>query len=105
MLLSGSHFASRVSSSLLFAIGLPELVTYNLEDYESLAVSLASEPFAVGAVRSKLENNRITEPLFDTPRFVKDLEAVYIKMWEIYTAGEDPMRINVADIKGCQGTG
>jgi predicted O-linked N-acetylglucosamine transferase (SPINDLY family) len=42
--LQGSHFASRVSSSVLSAIGLPEVVTHSLEEYEALAVQLAHKP-------------------------------------------------------------
>ncbi len=91
--LQGSHFASRVSSSLLFAIGLPELVAYSLDDYESIAVSLALNPLTIGHVRRELEHNRFTKPLFDTSGFVKNLEAVYIKMWKIYTAGENTRQI------------
>ncbi len=91
--LQGSHFASRVSSSLLFAIGLPELVAYRLDDYESIAVNLALNPLTLGNVRRELEDNRFTKPLFDTSDFVKNLEAAYLKMWKIYTAGENPRQI------------
>src|SRR5262245_2431464 len=37
---TGSTFAGRVGTSLLHAIGLPELVTSSLEDYEAAAVRL-----------------------------------------------------------------
>jgi len=41
--LRGETFAARVSASVLEAGGLSELVTQNLEDYESLAYRLASD--------------------------------------------------------------
>ena len=40
----GTTFAGRVAASLLQAIGLPDLVTRSLDDYEALALRLAREP-------------------------------------------------------------
>jgi predicted O-linked N-acetylglucosamine transferase (SPINDLY family) len=40
----GQSFASRVAASLLHAIGLPELITESLDDYEALAIVLAGDP-------------------------------------------------------------
>ena len=67
--LRGRHFASRVSASCLHAIGLPELVTESLSDYEALAVKLAQDGGFLRATRQKLMNNRLSQPLFDTARF------------------------------------
>src|SRR5262245_40310087 len=71
----GSSFASRVGASLLQAAGLPELVTASLEAYEALAKELAGTPALLGSIRRKLEQNRLTCPLFDTDRFRRHLEA------------------------------
>ena len=95
--LKGNHFVSRMSSSSLSAIGLPELITTKLEDYESLAVSLALNPDKLNAICRKLAANRLTEPLFDTPRFVKNLETAFKKMWNIYAAGQRPRIIEVPE--------
>src|SRR3954462_7661301 len=40
----GETFAGRVAASLLQTIGLPELITTTLEDYERLAIELAERP-------------------------------------------------------------
>ncbi|MBL0716619.1 MAG: tetratricopeptide repeat protein, partial [Desulfosarcina sp.] len=80
--LIGNHFASRVSASLLTAVGLPELIADNLNDYEALAVQLAETPEKLEAIRAKLDRNRYTMPLFDTPRFVKNLEKGYAGVWD-----------------------
>lgn len=82
--LCGKHFASRVSSSLLTAIGLPELITKTPTQYEKLILSLAKNPKKLSAIRLKLSANRLTQPLFDTERFTKNLESAYVKMWEDY---------------------
>ena len=93
--LQGSHFASRVSSSVLTAIGLPELITHSLEEYEARAVQLARNPSEQQEIRERLAKNRLTAPLFDTPRFVRNLETAYKEMWKIFLSGESPRQINV----------
>lgn len=97
--LLGNHFASRVSASLLTAIGLPELVTRNLNEYQALAVRLASRPRELKAVKKKLAQNRTTMALFDTARFTRHLETAYRKMWQIYLQGEEPRQLEVSCVK------
>ncbi len=95
--LQGRHFASRVASSLLTAIGLNELITHDLDGYEDLAIGLARAPDELARISGKLAENRLKEPLFDTPRFARNLERAYRRMWEIYLAGGKPRRIEVID--------
>jgi protein O-GlcNAc transferase len=95
--LQGSHFASRVSSSALSAIGLPELITHSLEEYEARAVQLAHNPAELQELRQRLARNRLVAPLFDTPRFVRNLESAYKEMWKIFLAGETPGQIEVLE--------
>jgi protein O-GlcNAc transferase len=95
----GNHFASRVSASLLTAIGLPELITETLEEYEALAVKLGSNPNDLKAIRKKLSKHRQTKPLFDTPRFTRDLESVYKQFWKIFILGEKPRQIAVEELR------
>ncbi len=94
----GETFAGRVAASLLHAIGLPELVTQNLADYEALAGRLAGEPALLASIRSRLEQNRPTHPLFDAESTCRHIEAAYTTMWEIWRAGEPPRRFAVAPI-------
>jgi predicted O-linked N-acetylglucosamine transferase (SPINDLY family) len=95
--LQGTHFASRAASSLLTAIGLPELITHSLEEYERLALRLATQRSELQNIRQRLEKNRYTEPLFDTPRFVEDLEMLYQRIWENFRNGQPPKQISVGD--------
>jgi predicted O-linked N-acetylglucosamine transferase (SPINDLY family) len=74
---SGRSYAGRVGGSLLHAAGLPELVTEDLRDYEDTAVRLAQSPDQLAALRQRLNDNRGTAPLFDTPRFARNLEQLY----------------------------
>ena len=95
--LQGDHFASRMSSSILSAAELPELVTFTLNDYEILAVRLAKQPDCLGKIRKKLQSNRFRLPLFDTQQFVRYLETAFMKMVEIYYKGQLPKQIRVAN--------
>ncbi|QWE00197.1 tetratricopeptide repeat protein [Polynucleobacter sp. JS-Mosq-20-D10] len=94
--LMGESFASRVSASLLNAIALPELITTNQEEYESLAIDLAMNPNKLADIKNKLANNRLTTPLFDTSLFTKNIEAAYIKMMERYQADLKLDHISIA---------
>jgi protein O-GlcNAc transferase len=91
----GGAFAGRVAASLLTAIGLPELITRSHDDYEALALDLATHPERLAAIRGKLALNRTTLPLFDTPRYARHLEQAYARMHERHRAGLPPDHIVV----------
>jgi predicted O-linked N-acetylglucosamine transferase (SPINDLY family) len=93
--LQGHSFTSRVASSLLNAIELPELITYTQEAYEALAIELAKNREKLASIKQKLENNRLTTPLFDTPLFTRNLEAAYIEMMERYWLDLKPDHIAI----------
>ncbi len=73
----GTTFPGRVGASLLHAVGLPELVTPTLEAYEKRAIELASDRAQLSRIRERLEQGRLTAPLFDTARYAQDLERLY----------------------------
>jgi protein O-GlcNAc transferase len=95
----GSTFAGRVAGSLLDAVGLPELVTHSLDEYEALALNLALEPALLADLKAKLARNRDTCSLFDTARFTRHIEAAYARMWERQQRGEPPASFTV-DLTG-----
>jgi predicted O-linked N-acetylglucosamine transferase (SPINDLY family) len=91
----GESFASRVAVSVLNAIELPELVTTTQEQYEAKAIELATNPAKLRAIKDKIEQNRLTTALFDTPRFTKHIEAAYTQMYERYQADLSPDHIYI----------
>jgi predicted O-linked N-acetylglucosamine transferase (SPINDLY family) len=91
----GSTFAGRVAASLLHAVGLPELVTHSLADYEATAFTLASDQSILSAIKSKLSQNWATFPLFDTDRMRRNIEKAYVSMWERCQRGEPPASFTV----------
>jgi len=82
----GQSFPDRVGASLLTAIGLPELIMPDLAAYEATAFRLATSPDELAALKAKLPANRLTTPLFDTPRFVRNLETAYEELWTRHLA-------------------
>ena len=86
----GNAFSGRVAASQLYAIGLPELVTGSLAEYEALALTLANNPDRLAAVKAKLMKNRDTEALFDTAGLTGYLEAAYKIMWQRQQDGLTP---------------
>jgi protein O-GlcNAc transferase len=93
----GQTFASRVAASLLSALGLPGLIAADFDAYERLAVRLAQQPDELRRLRERLTAQRATAPLFDTPRFVRNLERAYLAMWDGYAAGNEPPLIEIRD--------
>ena len=93
---TGSSFATRVAGGMLHVLGLPELVTASLADYERIALALATDPEKLRALRDKLERARKTSPLFDADRFRRHIESAFNTMWEIHRRGEAPRAFAVA---------
>ncbi len=96
---SGETFVSRVCGSLLKAVGLSELITYSLEQYERTAISLAGDPARLTAITERLRRGRDSAPLFDVERYTRGLEAAFEHMAELRAKGERPRGFSVAEIK------
>ncbi len=93
--MTGTHFASRMSTSILTAINLPDLITENIAEYEALAIKLAQNSRQLESIKHRLSENQLTTPLFDTLRFVRNLETAYQMMWDIHAKGDAPRPIKV----------
>ena len=94
----GEAFAGRVAASLLYAVGIPELITSSLEDYQTLALRLARDPALLAEIKAKLKRHRDTCALFNTVRFTRHIEAAYTTMWETWQRGEAPRSFSVEPI-------
>ena len=95
----GTTFVGRVAASLLNAIGLPELITHSLPEYEALALELATHPARLADLRTRLARNRATYPLFDTDRFRRHIESAYITMWERHQHEAPPASFSVQPVQ------
>ena len=79
---AGTHFPGRVAASILQSIGAPELVTGSLPEYQAMALRLATDEESRSALRARIELNRRHWPLFDTDRYVRNLETGYEQIWQ-----------------------
>jgi protein O-GlcNAc transferase len=93
----GNTFGSRIGASLLKTVDLPELIATDLDHYQRLAVRLANHPDELQSYRDRLDENRLTSPLFDTLRFVRNLERAFRSMWDNYVAGNPPTAFAVSE--------
>ena len=98
--LAGEAMASRVAASLLSALGLPELVTTDLETYEAAALGLARDPTRLTALRSRLAIASHASGVFDGGLFARHLESALTRIWERHIAGEAPQSFSVAPSSG-----
>jgi predicted O-linked N-acetylglucosamine transferase (SPINDLY family) len=92
----GETFAGRVAASLLNAIGLGELIATTARQYEEIAIELAINPEKLAAIKTKLANNRLSTPLFDTQLFTRHIENAYEAMYERHRTRLPPDHIYVS---------
>jgi predicted O-linked N-acetylglucosamine transferase (SPINDLY family) len=77
---AGRTYISRMAGSLLNAVGLPDLVTENLADYERLAITLGRQPQRVASYKRYLAEHGRSSPLFDLPQIVRDIETQFERL-------------------------
>ena len=75
---SGRTYISRMCGSLLTAVGLPDLITFSLEEYERKAVQLGRNPRMISVYKLYLSEHRFRSELFDIPGLVGDIEAALL---------------------------
>jgi len=88
--LAGETLASRVASSQLTCLGLPELVATTHTEYEDIAVRLGRDRQYLKAIRAKVWKNRTESPLFNIKIYTKNLEDLYWRMWRRHETGAEP---------------
>jgi protein O-GlcNAc transferase len=87
---AGDIYVWRVAASLLHAVGLPELVTWSLAEYEALATKLALEPDSLAAFKARLADKRVSRLLFDVDQIRRHVEWAFSTMHERHLRGEPP---------------
>ena len=79
--LSGDTFRSRVGECTMRNLKLPEFVARSKQEYESIAVSLATNWGKLRELRPTLRQRMIDSPLCDARGFTRSLENAYQQMW------------------------
>jgi len=91
----GKQFSARVTSSLLTACGLSELITKNEKEYEELIYKLATNPKKLKTISLKLSENKTSKPLFNTKQYTDNFEKGLQQAYDLYFNGEHPKNIFV----------
>lgn len=91
--LAGETLASRVASSQLRCLGVPELIARNRQEFEDIAVRLGTDRQYLKAIRAKVWKARTESPLFNVKTYTSNLEKLYRRMWAKYERGEEPDHI------------
>ena len=90
---TGNSFPSRMASSLLNAVNLPELIATSQEYYEDIAIELALDPTKLKIIKDKLINNLPTSELYNTSLFAQNIEFAYTEMYDRYQNNLEPDHI------------
>lgn len=90
--------ASRVGASLLGAVGLRDLVYPDMSQYEDALVRCVSDSNWYNSVLERLRSLKELSPLFDTSRWVQNLEASYQLM--VDSDSNEPPDILILDDDG-----
>jgi predicted O-linked N-acetylglucosamine transferase (SPINDLY family) len=83
---SGRTYISRMAGSLLNNVGLPDLVTHSLQDYEQLAVNIGRNPMRAASYKRYLAEHGRQSKLFDVPGLVRDIETEFERLALEYRA-------------------
>ena len=94
---NGQSMVSRMASSLLSALNLPELITDNSDDYVNKAIEFGNHPERLKAIREKLAANKKTSSLFDSEVYARRLEKAYQTIYERYQSGLAPDSILIEE--------
>jgi predicted O-linked N-acetylglucosamine transferase (SPINDLY family) len=86
-----------VAGSILHSLGLPELVTTSFEEYEAMALKLATDRPLLASLRARLAAAKPTAQVFDTVRQTRNIERALIQMVEISRRGEPPRSFSVSE--------
>ena len=78
--IEGDTFASRVSSSILKQVNLEELIVSNIQNYKKMAIKFGKNKDDLEKIKKKLSVSIKKTLLFDSKRFTKNLENIYIKV-------------------------
>jgi predicted O-linked N-acetylglucosamine transferase (SPINDLY family) len=84
--LAGKTAVGRGGLSILSNVGLSDLVAPDVDAYVQIAVNLARDVPRLLALRAGLREQMRGSVLMNAPRFARDVEAAYRRMWRRWCA-------------------
>ena len=89
--LAGDAVVSRAGLSQLTNLGLPELIAHSETEYVSIVARLATDLPRLAELRSTLRDRMLGSVLMDAPRFTRQVERAYRKMWRAWRPAQSPV--------------
>jgi predicted O-linked N-acetylglucosamine transferase (SPINDLY family) len=80
--LTGETLLSRQGASILTCAGLADWVATDQQDYVAKAIKKSDDVQALAKLRSRLRQQVQASPLFDAPRFARNLERALCSIWD-----------------------
>ncbi len=82
VVLAGRTHAGRVGVSQLSNLGYVDLVAQSVEEYVTIASTVAADLERLSTLRAVLRKRVAASPLTNAPRFAQNLEQAYLSMWK-----------------------
>jgi predicted O-linked N-acetylglucosamine transferase (SPINDLY family) len=82
--LAGKHFVSRMGVTILKNAGLSELIASDLDQYITIAASLANNRDRLKKMRHGLREKFSSSPVMNQKNFVRNMEGAYREMWRTW---------------------
>jgi predicted O-linked N-acetylglucosamine transferase (SPINDLY family) len=80
--LVGRTSVGRAGLSQLSNLNLSDLAAKSPEEFVAIATKLAKDLPRLTEMRSSLRQRMLSSPLMDARRFARDVESVYVRMWQ-----------------------
>jgi predicted O-linked N-acetylglucosamine transferase (SPINDLY family) len=80
--MAGETAVGRSGLSILSNVGLADLVARDAAEYVQIALNLARDKPRLAALRRDLRDKMRKSPVMDAPRFARNVEAAYRRMWQ-----------------------
>ena len=84
--LVGRTCVGRAGLSQLSNLDLTELVARSPEQFVAIATKLVQDLPRLAELRSSLRQRMLSSPIMDAPRFTRDVESAYDRMWQKWCA-------------------
>ena len=82
--------------TLAAALGIPELITQDLDAYRTLALEMAGNSDELERLKGIIAEKSRTSTLFDTEAMVRLLERAYRRIWDDFANGKEPQSVRIA---------
>ena len=85
---AGDRYVAHMGEGILHAAGLPGWIAPDAAAYLAIGARLTGDLGALAELRASLRARMLTSPLFDAPRFARNLEAAIREMWRLWCAAQ-----------------